>query len=66
MTKFKDKKRILKALREKQLTTRELPQEFQLIFPQKHFTPERIGLKYSNDENRGPTTKTTLLSNAII
>ena len=47
MTRLKDKERILKAAREKQvLTTREHQLDWHLIMQQKHFSPEESGMKY--------------------
>ena len=45
--KVKDKERILKAAREKPLSTRELPEDCRLISQQKLCRPEGIGRKYS-------------------
>ena len=47
MAKLKDKEKILKAAREKQFPTRDLPLDCHLISEQKHFRPEDIGVKYS-------------------
>ena len=48
MTKFKDKKRILKATREKQVvTTSDHQLDCHLVSQQKHFRPEGSGMKYS-------------------
>ena len=46
MAKVKDKERILKAAKKRELTTRELPLDCQLISQQKYFRPEEIGMKY--------------------
>ena len=48
MAKFKDKERILKDTRERQLVTyKGAPIRHQLITQQKHYKPERNGKKYS-------------------
>ena len=47
MLRAKDRERILKAAREKQLPTREHPYDCQLISQQKLCRPERSGKKYS-------------------
>ena len=48
MARLKDKERILKAAREKQvLPTREHQLDWHLISQHKHFRPERSGMKYS-------------------
>ena len=49
MTRFKDRERIIKAAKEKQvkLPTREHPLDCHLISQQKHFRPEGTGMKYS-------------------
>ena len=60
MRKVKDKERILKAAREKQLITyRELPKDCQLISQQKLCRLEGIGKKYFK---QGPTAKIALHS----
>ena len=47
MSKVKDKERILKAAREKQLVTGEFPKDCQLICQKKLCRLEGIGKKYS-------------------
>ena len=67
MAKLKDKERILKATREKQLLpTWELLLHCRLITQQKHFRPGGSGMKYSGNKKQGPTTKATLPGKAII
>ena len=67
MQKFKDKERILKAAREKQLITyKGAP-----IRPSADFSTETAGQKglarnTQSDEKQGPTTNITLPSKAII
>ena len=53
MPKIKYRKRILKAAREKQLPTREFPQDCQMISQKKLCRPEEIGKKYSKLRKAG-------------
>ena len=68
MTRFKDRERITKAAKEKQvkLPTREHPLDCHLISQQKHFRPERVVRNIQDDKKKGPTAKVTLLSKSII
>lgn len=66
MASIKDKARILKTIRERELPTRELPLECQRIPQKKHFRPERRGITIQSNKKQGNKSKTTGSSKAII
>ena len=66
MARLKDKDRILKATREKQVVTyKGIPIRLSSISQQKRFRPEAVVLNIHDDEKQGSTTTATLPSKAI-
>ena len=68
MAKFKDKERILKAVREKQLVTHKgVPiRLYLLISQQKHYKQQGVAQNISSNEKQGPAIETTLSNKALI
>ena len=67
MPKVKDKERILKAVREKQLVTyRGVPVRLSADFSKKLCSSKGLARNIQSHEKQGPTTKVALPSKAII
>ena len=68
MSKLKDKERILKAAREKQIVTyKGVPIRLSADFSKRNFAGKKgLARNIQSDVKQGPTTKITLLSKAII
>ena len=64
--KVKDKERILKAARERQLVTYKRAPIRLMTSQMKYCRPEGLVQNIQSDENQGPTTNITLPSKAII
>ena len=62
MPKFKDKEKILKAEREKQLPTGQFPLDCQLISQKKTAVQKGLARNIQSDEEQGPTAKIALPS----
>ena len=52
--KFKDKERILKAAREKELPTKEFPKDYQLISQKKPYRQEELERSIQSHESKDP------------
>ena len=68
LPKIKDKERIFKAARKKELLTKEFPLEYQLIYHIKRNLTGKKGLENSiqSHEKQGPISKIILPNKAVI